>query len=116
VARLVSRLQFARIENLVEASSALGSATATCSSSRGAAVEAPPFHFLVLYGISANRRALWVGAAAARAHIGYAPQDDAEAFARELEGKAAPGGEIATRFHGGSICALGFTGDPGKIG
>jgi len=78
-------------------------------------VEAPPFHFLVLYGVSANKRALWGGDAAARAHIGYAPQDDAEAFAAELEGKAAPGGEIAAQFHGGSVCALGFTGDPERI-
>ena len=78
-------------------------------------VEAPPFHFLVLYGISANKRALWGGDAAARTHIGYAPQDDAEAFARELEGKPAPGGALASRFHGGSVCALGFSGDPEKI-
>ncbi len=78
-------------------------------------VEAPPFHFLVLYGVSANKRALWGGDAAARAHVGYAPQDDAEAFAAELEGKATPGGEIAALFHGGSVCALGFTGDPERI-
>jgi uronate dehydrogenase len=78
-------------------------------------VAAPPFHFLVLYGVSANKRALWAGDAAARAHIGYAPQDDAETFAAELEGKPAPGGEIAARFHGGSVCALGFAGDPERI-
>lgn len=78
-------------------------------------VEAPRFHFLVLYGISANRRALWGGDAAARAHVGYAPQDDAEAFASEVAGKPAPGGEIASRFHGGSVCALGFAGDPARI-
>ena len=78
-------------------------------------VEAPPFHFLVLYGVSANERALWGGDAAARAHVGYAPQDDAEAFAAELEGKATPGGEIAALFHGGSVSALGFTGDPKRI-
>ena len=78
-------------------------------------VEAPPFHFLVLYGVSANRRALWGGDAAARAHIGYAPQDDAETFAAELEAKPAPGGETAALFHGGSVCALGFTGDPRRI-
>jgi uronate dehydrogenase len=78
-------------------------------------VEAPPFHFLVLYGVSANKRALWGGDAAARAHIGYAPRDDAETFAVELESKATPGGEIAALFHGGSVCALGFTGDPERI-
>ncbi len=78
-------------------------------------VQAPPFHFLVLYGVSANRRALWGGDAAARAHIGYAPQDDADAFAAELEGKATPGGEIAALFHGGSVCAYGFTADPERV-
>lgn len=78
-------------------------------------VEAPPFHFLVLYGVSANRRTPWGGDAAARAHIGYAPDDDAEVFAAELQGKATPGGVIAAVFHGGSVCALGFTGDPKRI-
>jgi uronate dehydrogenase len=78
-------------------------------------IEAPPFHFLVLYGISANKRAVWGGDAAARAHIGYAPQDDAEAFAAEVEDNATPGGPIAALFHGGSVCALGFSGDPKRI-
>lgn len=82
-------------------------------------VAAPPFHFLVLYGVSANRRALWdVGDAddaAARAHCGYAPEDDAEAFAVEIEGIASEPGGVAAQFHGGSVCALGFSGDPGRI-
>jgi uronate dehydrogenase len=78
-------------------------------------VEAPPFHFLVLYGISATKRARWIGDAAARAHIGYSPQDDAEAFAAELASSPAPGGPIAQLFHGGSVSALGFTGDPERI-
>lgn len=78
-------------------------------------VEAPSFHFLVLYGVSANTRAKWGGDAAARAHIAYVPQDNAEAWAAELEGKATPGGEIAAIFHGGSVCALGFTGSPSRV-
>lgn len=78
-------------------------------------VEAPPFHFLILYGVSANTRAKWGGDDAARRHVGYVPQDDAEAWAAELEGKATPGGEIAQLFHGGSVCALGFSGDPERI-
>ena len=40
-------------------------------------------------------RARWVGDAAARAHIGYAPQDDAEVFAAELAAKPAPGARYA---------------------
>jgi uronate dehydrogenase len=78
-------------------------------------VEAPPFGFQILYGVSANRRALWGGDAAARATIGYAPQDDAEAYAVEFEGVAPPGGRIGALFHGGSVCALGFQGDPGRV-
>lgn len=80
-----------------------------------ACVEAPPFHFLVLYGVSANTRALWGGDQAARAHVGYVPQDNAEIYAAELEGKATPGGAIAQLFHGGSVAALEFTGDPSRI-
>jgi uronate dehydrogenase len=78
-------------------------------------VEAPPFGFHILYGVSANRRALWGGDAAARAIIGYAPQDDAEAYAAEFEGVAPPGGRIGALFHGGSVCTLGFRGDPDRI-
>lgn len=78
-------------------------------------VEAPPFHFLILYGVSANTRAKWGGDEAARRHVGYVPQENAEAFAAELEGKATPGGAIAALFHGGSVCALGFTGDPERV-
>ena len=72
-------------------------------------VPAPAFHFLVLYGISANRRALWGGDEAARTHIGYAPQDDAEIFAAEIADKVAEPGSVAARFHGGVVCALGFS-------
>jgi uronate dehydrogenase len=78
-------------------------------------VEAPPFGFLTLYGVSNNRRALWGGDAEARARIGYAPEDDAEAYAAELEGVPTPGGGVAALFHGGSVCALGFQGDPGRV-
>ncbi|HEY8613730.1 MAG TPA: NAD(P)-dependent oxidoreductase [Roseomonas sp.] len=78
-------------------------------------VEAPPFGFLVLYGVSANTRALWGGDAATRTRIGYVPQDDGEAWATELEGVATPGGPVAALFHGGSVCALGFEGDPDRI-
>ncbi len=77
---------------------------------------APDFHFLVLYGVSANTRGRWGRDAAARALIGYAPEDDAEAFAAEIEGIAPPPGSVAARFHGGSVCEMGFAGDPSRIG
>ncbi len=78
-------------------------------------VEAPPFHFLVLYGVSANRRALWGGDEVARAHVGYVPQDDAEVYAAEIERIAPAPGSVAARFHGGSVCELGFSGDRDRI-
>ncbi|WP_426958347.1 NAD-dependent epimerase/dehydratase family protein [Muricoccus radiodurans] len=78
-------------------------------------VDAPPFHFLVLYGVSANTRALWGGDTAARAHVGFAPEDNGEAYAAELESKRPAPEEIAAIFHGGMVCALGFSGDPSRI-
>jgi len=79
-----------------------------------ACVTAPPFHFLVLYGVSANTRALWGGDDAARVAVGYIPIDDAEAFAEELQDRVLDG--LGAVFHGGTVAALGFTGDADLIG
>lgn len=78
-------------------------------------VEAPPFHFLVIYGVSANTRNKWGGDQAARGHVGYVPEDNAETYASEVEGIPAPGGRIARIFHGGSACAKDFRGDPARV-
>ena len=80
-----------------------------------AAVLAPSFHFLVLYGVSANSRAKWGGDQAARAHIGFTPRDNAEDWAAELADKATPPGSPAARFHGGGVCEIGFQGDPDRL-
>src|SRR4051812_40705151 len=60
-----------------------------------AALQAPDVGFEVVYGVSANRRSWWSPEPGLR--IGYEPQDDAEAFAAELEGDPGPlqGGEFA---------------------
>lgn len=78
-------------------------------------VEAPPFHFLIIYGVSANTRNKWGGDQAARNHVGYAPEDNAEIYASEVESRATPGGTIAQIFHGGSVCAKDFHGDPARV-
>jgi uronate dehydrogenase len=71
-------------------------------------IDAPAYRFLVLYGVSNNTRARWRNPAAAA--IGYAPQDDAEAYAARFP--AAPAGDDpATVFHGGAFCALEFNND-----
>lgn len=79
------------------------------------ALEAEPVHFDILYGVSANRRAIWDNPASIR--FGYRPVDDAEQYAAELLAKDAARAEPAGErlFHGGSFCALEFTGNHGHI-
>jgi len=66
-----------------------------------AALTAPDVGFEVVYGVSANRRSWWDPEPGLR--IGYAPQDDAEAFASELDGDPGPlqGGEFTDPGAGG---------------
>jgi len=75
-------------------------------------IDAPAFHFIVVYGVSANTRNQWHDQTARL--IGYRPEDNAEVFAAELERKTYPAGP-ATDFHGGDPCAQEFTGDASRI-
>lgn len=75
-------------------------------------IDAPSFHFVVVYGVSANTRNEWRDDAARL--IGYRPQDNAEAYAAELESRTEASGP-ASDFHGGQYCAQEFDGDPGQI-
>jgi uronate dehydrogenase len=75
-------------------------------------IDAPAFHFIVVYGVSANTRNPWHDKTAQR--IGYRPEDNAEKYAAELEGKTYPPGP-ARDFHGGDPCASEFSGDASKI-
>jgi uronate dehydrogenase len=75
-------------------------------------IDAPEYHYLVLYGVSNNTRARWCSPAAAA--IGYAPEDNAESYAANLPAATADGGPAAM-FHGGDFCALEFDGDPDVI-
>jgi uronate dehydrogenase len=76
-------------------------------------IEAPAFHFLVLYGVSNNTRNRWENSDALR--VGYRPVDNAEQYATELEGKTPPAGDPAADFHGGAFCGLEFAGDAKRI-
>jgi len=76
-------------------------------------IEAPAFHYLVLYGVSNNTRSKWQNPDAAR--IGYQPSDNAEQYAADLLTKTPPAGDPAADFHGGPFCALEFTGDASLI-
>jgi uronate dehydrogenase len=76
-------------------------------------IDTPHFHFLVLYGVSANTRARWSNPHAQI--IGYTPQDNAEEYAAELDAPAADLSDPAVAFHGGAFCGLEFDGDTGRI-
>jgi uronate dehydrogenase len=71
-------------------------------------IEAPDFHFVVLYGVSANKRSRWNNPHAAR--IGYQPLDNSEAFASRFGDSNADGTDPALECHGGPFCALEFDG------
>ena len=72
-------------------------------------IEAPAYHYLMLYGISANTRFFWTNPDAAR--IGYVPQDNAETYAAELGAPAQDESEVSAAFQGGYYCPPEFSGD-----
>lgn len=76
-------------------------------------IEAPPYHYLLLYGISANTRFFWRNPDAET--IGYYPKDNAEAYSAQLMAKEKPEAPVSAAFQGGYYCSPEFTGDIGKI-
>ena len=76
-----------------------------------ACIEAPSFHFAIVFGVSGNTRRMWFDDAA---HIlKFAPSDNAEDFATRLP--APQEASIASHFHGGVNCESEFSGDLGAI-
>ncbi len=75
-------------------------------------IEAPDFDFLVAYGISDNARSFWSNAGLE--WLGYRPEDRAEDHAERLAGAEAEDA-VSRQFHGGSFCAMNFTGDTDRI-
>jgi uronate dehydrogenase len=72
-------------------------------------IDAPDYRYLVLYGVSNNTRSRWHNPHAAR--IGYAPEDNAEDYAKQFTASPADSADPAEVFHGGEFTALEFTGD-----
>jgi uronate dehydrogenase len=79
----------------------------------GCGIEAPAYHYLMLYGISANTRFFWTNPDAAR--IGYVPQDNAETYASDLGVPPQTESEVSAAFQGGYYCPPEFRGDPSRI-
>lgn len=76
-------------------------------------IDHPRYHFLVAYGVSANTRSNWSNADVA--FLGYAPQDNAETYAPEIEAMSLAEDPLAAQFHGGFYCPIEFTGDAQRI-
>ncbi|CAN5123903.1 NAD(P)-dependent oxidoreductase [soil metagenome] len=74
-------------------------------------VEAPDFSYATVYGVSANTRTFWDNRAVA--FLGYAPKDNAEAWADAVLA-GPPENPIAAPFQGGWYCAKDFDGGPGR--
>ena len=77
------------------------------------AIEAPPYHFLTVYGVSNNRRCRWLNAGLEI--LNYAPVDDAETFATEILARNEVPDPVAAKFHGGPLSAVEFSGDPARV-
>ena len=75
-------------------------------------IEAADFHFLVAYGVSDNAGCFWSNSGLE--WLGYRPEDKAEDYASDLAGVPEEGA-LSRQFHGGSFCAMNFTGDPNRI-
>ncbi len=66
-------------------------------------IEHPDIRFEIVYGVSGNRRSWYDNSNAYR--LGYKPQDDAEAWAKEVLAREPAGGDpTAERFQGGVFC------------
>ncbi len=75
------------------------------------AIDRPGIRFEIVYGVSANRRSWYDNANAER--LGYAPQDDSEAWAEEILNKTIPGADPRTeKFQGGPFVLAEDGGDP----
>jgi uronate dehydrogenase len=76
-------------------------------------IEAPAYHFLIVYGVSNNRDRRWFDQSSRV--VGYAPQDDAESFRAEILARGEKPDRITARFHGGPYCAIEFSGNLSEI-
>ncbi len=76
-------------------------------------IEAASYHFFIVYGLSANTRAMWDNAGLE--WLRYQPVDDAESHASALVIAEAGDSTIGAAFHGGSLCDIGFEGRADQI-
>lgn len=73
---------------------------------------APHYHFMIIYGVSANKEKKWKDSASTA--IGYHPVDNADHFSNTNLKKSTD--LIEAQFHGGAFCSIEFDGNAEDIG
>lgn len=76
-------------------------------------IDHPKYHYVDVYGISANTDARWDNSHAA--FLGYVPQDDASTFKAHVDSLGIVENDIERNFHGGFLTAMEFTGKVSEI-
>jgi uronate dehydrogenase len=76
-------------------------------------IDAPDYHFIVVYGISDNARSGYRNTGLE--FLGYKPQDKAEDYAAEIMRQSDTEDPISRQFHGGIYPPMGFDGDVTRI-
>ena len=79
----------------------------------GCCIDAPDYHFVVVYGVSNNTRGRYLNVGID--FLGYRPQDNSEEHAAEIMGKPDTEGTISRQFHGGPYAEMDFDGDLATI-
>jgi uronate dehydrogenase len=79
----------------------------------GCCIDAPDYHFIVVYGVSNNTRNRYRNAGIE--FLGYRPQDKSEDYAADILRTPDTEDAISREFHGGPYTQMGFDGDPARI-
>ena len=77
-------------------------------------IDAPDYHFIVVYGISDNARSGYRNTGLE--FLNYRPQDKAEDYAADIMRTPDIEDAISRQFHGGMYTPMGFDGDIARIG
>ncbi|MBV8682238.1 MAG: NAD(P)-dependent oxidoreductase [Caulobacteraceae bacterium] len=75
-------------------------------------IDAPSFHFFVVYGVSNNEGTFWTNRGVE--WLGYEPHSCGDDYAERFASHP-PEDALEGMFHGGGYCAQGFDGDPSLI-
>lgn len=79
----------------------------------GCCIDAPDYHFIVIYGVSNNARNRYRNTGIE--FLGYRPQDKSEDYAADILRTPDTEDAISREFHGGPYTQMGFDGDLERI-